>query len=84
MRRKGMILSQNRYFHPVFESFAPWNPHQGSTLDPSGAHNAPKPPPAKDPQTILCPVFQFSKVDKYAITSSSKMAGRFPSLTMKL
>ena len=71
MRRKGMILRQNRYFHPVFWGFAPWNPHQGSTLDPlfagGGAHNAPppKPPAAKGPQTILCPAFQFSKGDKY-------------------
>ena len=65
MRRKGMICSQNRYFHRAFGGFAPWNPHQGSVLDPL------EPPAAKGPQTILCLTFQFSKVGTYGFARRS-------------
>ena len=62
MRRKGMILSQKRYFHPVFEGFAPWNSHQGSALDPLGAHNAPKPQLQKALKLFFVPHFNFQKL----------------------
>ena len=89
MRRKSIILSQNRYFHSAFGGFASWNLHQGSALDPLGGevHNAPKPPAAKGPQTILCPTFQFSKVGKYAeqlqVTASVKIEMQVKIMTSK-
>ena len=67
MRRKGIILSQNMYFHPAIRGFAPWNPHQGSVSDTLGGLQCPKPPAAKGPQFILCPAFQFSKAGKYRL-----------------
>ena len=64
MRRKGMILSQNRYFHSG--ALPPGIPTRALPWTLWGAHNATKPPAAKGPETIPCPAFQFSKVGKYA------------------
>ena len=53
MRKKGIILSQNRCFYPAFGGFAPWNPHQGSVLDPLlGGSQPPQTPNCKRPSNF--------------------------------
>ena len=71
MRRKGKILSQNRYFHPAFGGFAPWNPYQGSALHPLGGSQYHQTPSYKRPSNYSLSRISILKIWQVCLSRKS-------------